>query len=252
MSNRRGWSEDELKVALALYCRTPFGRIHKSNPSIVQLASKIGRSSNAIAMKMCNFASFDPHLASRKVQGLTHGSKADKEIWDEYDGNWEELAIDSERSLRKLCRCEFEDGQLEDLAGPTEQQRLVKTRLVQRFFRDSVLSSYNYICAFCRLDLPELINASHIIPWSEDQYRRADPCNGLSLCALHDRAFDRGLVTLDEKFRVVLSDRLRRISSSVGQAAFLGLEGTEILLPERFRPDQDALSYHRLNIFVEV
>ena len=52
--------------------------------------------------------------------------------------------------------------------------------------------------------VPELLNASHIIPWSKDIARRADPCNGIALNALYDRAFDRGLITFDESFRQVL------------------------------------------------
>ena len=54
-----------------------------------------------------------------------------------------------------------------------------------------------------------LLNASHIIPWSVDKMRRADPRNGLSLCVLHDRAFDRGLIAVDEDFRIILSEKVR-------------------------------------------
>ena len=44
MSNgRKNWSREELIVAFNLYCRTPFGRISKSNSDIIDIAKKLGR-----------------------------------------------------------------------------------------------------------------------------------------------------------------------------------------------------------------
>lgn len=54
------WQEDELLLTLHLYCRTPFGKLHKTNPDIIQLANTIGRSPSAVALKAVNFASLDP------------------------------------------------------------------------------------------------------------------------------------------------------------------------------------------------
>ncbi len=87
--------------------------------------------------------------------------------------------------------------------------------------------------------VPELLNASHIIPWSKDIARRADPCNGI---ALYDRAFDRGLITFDESFSLMLSDRLKSREKNqefptLLQQAFLAMEGERLHLPRRFKPD---------------
>lgn len=70
MAQRRGWSEQELLVAFAMYCQMPFGRLHKGNPIIVELAGRINRTPSSLAMKACNFASLDPEHQRRGVKGL--------------------------------------------------------------------------------------------------------------------------------------------------------------------------------------
>jgi len=77
------------------------------------------------------------------------------------------------------------------------------------------LANYDYRCTICQINNLKLLNAGHIIPWSVDEHRRADPQNGLSLCALHDRAFDRGLLTVDEDYKVILSGELRTKTESI-------------------------------------
>jgi len=252
--NRRDWTRDELIVAFNLYCRIQFGRIHKANPDIIQMANNIGRTPSALAMKMVNFASLDPVHRNRNVKGLRHISKQDEQIWEEFHKDWESLAFESQQALGRL------DGEVEEDTDeilflepdiPTETRRITRVRLVQKFFRDTVLSSYNFSCTVCKLNLPKMLNASHIIPWSTDEMRRADPRNGLSLCAFHDRAFDRGLITIDGKFRIVLCREVKvKDVSKLHRVGLLEVEGQEIMLPDKFRPDQVALAYHRQNIFV--
>ncbi len=63
------WTYNELVVAFYQYCVMPYGRIHGRNPEIIQLAEKLNRTPGALAMKMCNFASFDPIHKLRGVKG---------------------------------------------------------------------------------------------------------------------------------------------------------------------------------------
>lgn len=247
------WTRHELILAFNLYCRLPFGRLHKGNPEIISLAQNIGRTPSAVAMKLVNFASFDPVHQARQISGLKNASRADREIWNEFNANSEELAFESQQALQNLEHKNIivEETEIELPTGETEKTRLVRTRLVQGFFRDAVLSSYEFKCAICNLDLPELLSASHIIPWSKNVARRADPRNGLSLCAIHDRAFDRGLLSINNSFEVLLAERIKSNVSknSLHSVAFLEMEGKSITLPKRFTPDQEALTYHRENIF---
>jgi len=249
----KNWIRSELLIAFNLYCRTPFGKLHRSNPEVISLAHKIGRTPSSVAMKLVNFASFDPVQQARQIRGLSNASRADREIWDEFNANSEQLAFESQQALRQIDRegVGSAEPEISVPTGPTETTRLVRARLVQSFFRDAVLSSYDFKCAICSFDLPEFLSASHIIPWSQNVERRADPRNGLSLCAMHDRAFDRGVLSLDDSFKVLLATRARLHSSEsrLHLVALIEAEGRMISLPKRFAPDPEALSYHREHIF---
>ena len=91
-SKNEKWTKDETLLALALYCRIPFGKIHKQNPHIIELAKLLGRTPAAVSMKMGNFGRFDTELAEKGITGLSHGSAMDKLVWDEYHLNMQELS----------------------------------------------------------------------------------------------------------------------------------------------------------------
>ncbi len=247
------WRRDELLVCFNLYCRTPFGKLHHNNPDVIELARLIGRTPSAVAMKLVNFASFDPVHQQRNVRGLANTSRLDREIWDEFNQSPNNLATESEEAAERFNVPRAAEAVTGPAIpeGPTERMLSRPMRLVQRFFRSSVLGMYGHSCSFCLLDLPELLTASHIIPWNENEGLRADPRNGLCLCALHDRAFDRGLMGVDGDYRLVLSARLKgKNIITLHKIAFLDLEGQKIYLPDKFLPYTKSLDYHRTKIFV--
>lgn len=252
---RQGWTRDELLLAFNLYCRTPFGRLHRNNQDIIELASIIGRTPSAVAMKLVNFASLDPVHQRRDVRGLHNVSRSDREIVQEFLSNWEHLAFESEQAHSRLAPTSPDNpyGKPEPNipVGPTDEERIVRARTVQRFFRDVVLASYENRCSICSLSVKELLNASHIIPWSNNVARRADPTNGLALCSLHDRAFDRGLLTVGADLQVVVAPSLKIDEPPmVHQVALIAIEGKPIALPHRFSSDPAALRFHRENVFL--
>lgn len=255
------WTRDELLAVFALYCRLPFGKLHRRNPEVIELAGKIHRTTSAVAMKLVNFASFDPVLRDRGIKGLKNAGSADRQLWEEFEADPERIAFECQRVAASVAaepkgidaQADFERSEIDrDLPEATEAERTVRVRLVQGFFRSAVLSSYGYKCTICRLHLPELLTASHIVPWSVEVRRRADPRNGLSLCAIHDRAFDRGLIGLDESFRLLISERLTDAFREPGilDAVFRAFAGKPIELPDRFFPDPEAIAYHRTNVFL--
>lgn len=99
---RDNWTRDELIVAFNLYCKIPFCKITSKNPEIINLANIIGRTPSAVALKLVNFARLDPELQKRNIAGMSHGSKGDEKIWNEFQGNWEELAFESELLLARF------------------------------------------------------------------------------------------------------------------------------------------------------
>jgi hypothetical protein len=240
-------------VALRLYVRTPFGRLHGRNPEIVELAGRIGRTPGALAMKACNFASLDPAFRVTQRKGLSGASEADRLLWAEFAGNAERIAAEAEETLARLDpnRAAAQEAEARVPEGETDVVRVVRARRVQGFFRAAVLTSYDGRCAISGLAVPELLVASHIIPWCDSVERRADPTNGLCLNALFDRAFDRGLITVDEDLCVVISRRLR----DAAEGAELGCslreaEGRRLATPTRFPPAVDALEHHRRRFVV--
>lgn len=249
------WTRDQQLVALNLYCRTQFGRIHAQNADIVAHSKKLGRTPDALAMKMLNFASFDPAQIERGVKSLTHTAKSDEAMWEEFQSNPEQLAFESEQAFERIIDRKddslIEEKTAEAMAGPTETIRPTRVRLVQRFFRESVLAIYENRCAICDLGLRPLLIASHIIPWSRNTKQRGNPSNGLALCALHDKAFDRGLLSFDESNCVILSEAARaKTTNPVHVVTLHEISEKRLRPPVRFLPDPQALSYHRENIFL--
>jgi putative restriction endonuclease len=241
------WQEDELLLTLHLYCRTPFGKLHQSNPDIIQLAQIIGRTPSAVAMKACNFASLDPALSQKGLHGV---SKTDRALWEAFMNNSTEIAEQAEALYEaRVLPTESATRKIEKPFtlpnGPSETIREVKVRRIQRFFRRTVLESYNNRCAISGLAIPELLVASHIIPWSENEARRADPTNGIALNPLYDKAFDRHLISFDEEYRLVLSPMIKADSEDeVIQEYFVRLEGTQLRMPYRFIPNKKFLISH--------
>ena len=246
------WTRDQQLVALRLYMRTPFGRLHGRNPEILQLAARIGRTPGALAMKACNFASLDPAFRRTNRTGLTGASESDRALWAEFAADAERVAAEAETTFARLdpARAARDEAEVRVPEGETDALRLVRARRVQSFFRAAVLTSYDCRCAISGLALPELLVASHIIPWHASVERRADPTNGVCLNALFDRAFDRGLMTFDEDLRVVVSPRLAEAADAADlHCSLREARGRRLLEPKRFLPAADALLHHRERVY---
>ena len=244
------WTKEELILAINLYCKLPFGKMHKGNKDIIQFAELIGRTPSSIALKLGNFASFDPTLKERGIRGAVNASKLDKQIWDEFYNNWDKALIESEKLLAKIKKTTIEKlnkiDEVELIKEGLVKERLVKTRVNQSIFRSIVLATYNYTCCITGINNEDLLIASHIVAWSKDEKNRLNPMNGLCLNALHDRAFDKFLITISaDDYTIKVSSKLKskNIVESIGMN-FLKLEGESILLPDKFLPSKELLKTH--------
>ncbi|GAA4902652.1 HNH endonuclease [Mucilaginibacter defluvii] len=244
------WTKDESILAVNLYCKIPFGQMHSGNASVIELAKIIGRTPSAVARKLGNFASFDPKLQARGVKGLENASKLDKEVWQEYMNNWDELFMESERllavkkgtTIEKLNNIDLDN--LKAVDG-LEKQRLINTRVNQSLFRRIVLTNFNNKCCITGINVPQLLVASHILPWSKDKENRLNPKNGLAFNALHDKAFDTGLITITEDLKIKVSSNFLKHKEiySIKQN-FIDYDGKSMLTPQKFLPDADFLKKH--------
>ncbi|MGB4912008.1 MAG: DNA (cytosine-5-)-methyltransferase [Candidatus Dechloromonas phosphoritropha] len=258
--NSGRWTKDQLKLAFHLYCQLPFGKLHSKNPEIIELAKIIGRSSGALAMKLGNFASLDPAITSTGRKGLDGASDLDREIWADFHADWEGLALecaqlreqfDPTSTVDREKEAKTDDFQIpDDFTGETRRV-FTEQRIKQTFFRRAVLASYRGRCCMSGLSEPRLLIASHIVPWSKDKANRLNPSNGLCLSAIHDRAFDQGLITLSDDWKIVLSEELRKRDEPFVQSVLKPLEGRVIEIPDRFVPDSAFLQRHRAEIFLD-
>lgn len=253
-SSKGNWTREQLKLAFAFYCQTPFGKLHSRNPKIIELAKLIGRTPNALAMKLVNFASLDPTITTSGRKGLSGASALDREIWDEFHANWDRLAVQCEQLRQQLLRDRGlkpdipddtgADLSLDDYTGHT-RQTTVQQRIKQDFFRRAVLASYRGRCCISGVSEARLLVASHIVPWSLDKGNRLNPSNGLCLSAIHDKAFDSHLFSLTDDARVVLSKRLRTTKDEFLREVFWPADNRQIELPERFAPSTSFIRQHR-------
>lgn len=253
------WTREELILALYLYCQIPFARTKANNPEIVQLAQALGRTPSSVARKLGNFGAFDPLLAQQGVSGLVHSSKAGQEIWNEFYQHWDLLveasqAITAESDFVAAPVPEQEKERQAPLpvlfpTGPTAQPKLVMTRLYQSFFRRAVLSSYGSACCMCGIDFPQLLVASHIKPWAASEETRTDPENGLCLCVLHDKAYDRGLMTVSADCEIFVSSLIIKSKVHFVGTSLAAFDKQKIHLPLRFAPQSEYLEWHKNNVF---
>lgn len=248
--HNKDWTREEHILAFNLYCKIPFGSIHMHNPRVIQLARLLGRSVGAVSLKLSNFARLDPALQARGIRGMRHGAKGEEAVWHDFADRPETLAFESERLLADRLGQPIEqvaDVDTGDLpAAGLEREATVRVRVNQSFFRSRILSAYNFRCCVTGLAIQPLLTASHIIPWAEDEKNRLNPKNGLCLNALHDRAFDRHLMWIEDDFVIRFSPRLHKISKDQTETVrwLTSFEGSRLLLPKKFSPDPKFLKRH--------
>ncbi len=95
-------------------------------------------------------------------------------------------------------------------APKTTIEQQIEARLGQGKFRQAVVSAWGIgeRCALTEISVRDILTASHIIPWAEDEALRLEGTNGVLLCAHLDRLFDRHLISFDEEGRLIGSRRL--------------------------------------------
>ncbi|MBD0777996.1 HNH endonuclease [Maribacter sp. ANRC-HE7] len=249
---KNNWTREETIVAFNVYCKIPFKSSSKTNPTVIKYANIIGRSPSALNMKIGNFGRLDPELKKQGIKGLANGSKLEEEVWNDFNGNWEELAFESEVLIAKFQNNEIETGSFETFPEGKDKESTIKARVNQNFFRSTILSTYNSKCCITGLSIPDFLVASHIKPWSKDRENRTNPHNGLCLNSIHDKAFDKGFITVTPDFKIKVSDYFDDYlkEKSVNEF-FIKYDNQNIIKPERFVPSQDFLEYHYQNIFIK-
>lgn len=202
-------------------------------------------------MKLANIASLDPDItASGRKGSLPNVSTNDRALWSEMHDDWERFANEAQDALASFGLTTDEESAPPPAGDGEDLLVACKERIEQRFFRNALLSAYDGRCCVTGLSNPHLLTASHIVPWRGDRKNRLNPRNGLLLSALHDRAFDTGLMSVADDYTVLVSSSVRSATEDRFLATTLSsCHGRRIKLPTKFLPDPDLLAHHRRSVF---
>ena len=254
MTTRKAWSEFDLLVALGLYCELPFGKFHQRHPRIIEVAFKLERSPSSVAMKLSNLASLDPVITGSGRKGLAGASQADRDLWQEFSQTPSRIMpkiVMALESLDSATPNEQEAIELNGYRGETISS-VIQRRKSQNLFRTAVLSAYDYQCCVTGIADTRFLVASHIKPWAEDEHNRLNPRNGLCLSTFYDRAFDIGLITFADDYRLMVSSELEKQQSNNHiRETFLERSGSTIELPDKFSPSPEFMRWHRERLFIQ-
>ena len=162
-----------------------------------------------------------------------------------------ELTDDEPPAAPSRLNEKHSEFRFEPYQGESTTQALVNQRVGQDFFRRAVLANYEETCCITGIADPRLLTASHIKPWGKDSENRHNPANGLLLSATLDRAFDRGLITVDRQRRIRVSRQLRESQSRETRDYFRQFDKATLRSAIRFDPEPAFLDWHNEHCFVD-
>ncbi|WP_295529126.1 HNH endonuclease [Novosphingobium sp. Chol11] len=258
---RRRWTEEETLLSLYLYLQLPFGKLHSKNPEIIQLAAAINRSSNSVAMKLCNFASLDPKITESGRKGLDGASKLDRQVYAKFSQDWNALVFQASELWNNRIALEPPELSTDDdkvkepkfnfrtYEGASTSQVIVNQRIGQGFFRRAVMANFEEQCCITGISEPRLLVASHIRPWAKDIENRHNPANGLLLSGTFDRAFDSGLISVDQNLKVRVARNILENENLTTREYFSKYDGSNLLPSCRFDLNKDFLEWHMAYCF---
>ncbi len=141
---------------------------------------------------------------------------------------------------------EEELKKLPDEIKNTEVERLVRQRVGQDTYRKAMLEYWGGACAVTGVAIPEILRASHALPWAECKTdgQRLDVYNGFLLTANLDALFDRLLISFDKAGYCLVSELI-----SEEDRAYLGLN-SQLKLRWLAERHESYLELHRARLLV--
>lgn len=245
MAGKNPWSREDIIIAYALYCVTPLNQINATNKTVQQIAELIPHSVGSIVLRMNNFRFLDPSVKA----GLGHVAKADKIIYEEFKHDWGALSLQAE-ALTGLAL--FDSTPIQGAKPLSSLTDRSKTNRERAFFRQSVIAAYDGKCYISGCQLPKMLIASHIKPYSacRDESERVNPENGICLNTFYDKAFDSGLMTITPAMQIRISPVVKALAGDEFTKKWLvDLDGETLPSISRFAPQREFLEYHNDIIF---
>lgn len=258
-------------MAFALYIVLEPRECDDKGLDVQRLASFLHRTPNSVALKIWNIAAHDINRQALGKAGMKHGSKLDSQVWQWYaeapDTFMEECLDLLQHALLQADAQHFHPAPLaSDRYSPLEsatklllnkhnpegdeRETTTLQRVNQAYFRNSLLQNYQRTCCITGMQIPSLLIASHIKPWkASTPTEKTAASNGLLLNAFHDRAFDQGLISIDDDYRIMVNhDRVKH--SPINDQWLYDFEGHQITLPAISQPSHEFIEYHHKHIFL--
>lgn len=258
LQKKHNWTADDTILAFELYCRIPKSQDRETNPKIIALAQMIGTTAKSVKAKLQNFKSYDPSYTKDGKKGLSHGSKLDKEIAYKFMEDWQGLLYQANIIKQRLqLTADYKkspdiENQFAQIPSGSEKLSEQKQRIGAGFFRAALLASYRGQCCITGIKTAPLLRASHIKPWkAANANEKTDPRNGLLLNALFDAAFDKGYISIDRNYKLLISPQIQNGDDKITQNVFAPYQGKQIHKPDRFCPDKIFLEYHNDAVFLK-
>lgn len=183
-----------------------------------------------------------------EAKGLSHAGKLDSLIWAEFEQNPEKVIFESEQLLAQRIGKSLEDYTeiyTDDLPEGKTREVVVRQRVNQRFFHDTVLSAYDNHCCITGISNSLLLEACHISGWADDTRNRTNPKNGLCMTPTFHRAYDKFLVAITPDYEEVISEKMiDGAKDDKTQCYLASLQHKKMLMPEEFSPEVELLSLH--------
>jgi putative restriction endonuclease len=205
------------------------------------------------------YAQIDPNLAELLKNEPTRNELRQTLLNSYFPGHTAYQSISTDDSLSDLKREMLEESPIEYKAklkdlkirlDPETYQIEVYAR--DTLFRREIIRLYDDACCITgvRVSAPysfSMVDACHIVPFYKTFNNH--PTNGIALCPNLHRAFDKGAISIDDNYRVIVSRTF--VENETSSYCLKTLAGTPIGLPkdERYLPDLDAFAWHRINTF---
>lgn len=257
-------------MAFALYIVLEPRECDDKGPDVQRLAFFLHRTPSAVALKIWNIAAYDTNRKAHGRVGMQHGSKLDAQVWQWHketpDTFMEECLDLLQNALWEANRVNFSPtplasdrhSSLETASRilsthvPEGKERVALTlqRVNQSYFRNSLMQNYLHTCCITGIQIPTLLIASHIKPWkASTPTEKTAASNGLLLNAFHDQAFDQGLISIDDDYRIMVNhDKVKH--SEANDEWIYKFEGQKITLPSVGQPSHEFIEYHHKHIFL--
>jgi len=227
-----------------------FWHIESKNNSLKGVPSSVKK-----LKKVVEYASLDQELFE-----LLQDQNSRKELIDILIATWFSA---NQKDIKELIatneRFQKDDDEKENSINLLNQQQkqpksyLRESPVRDAFFRKAVVHSYNYKCAFCGMKVTmsieqNIVDGAHIKPFAKFYDNRID--NGISLCKNHHWAFDKGLFTVSDDYKIIVSNNFQE--ESPNSQPIKEFNGNQLWLPneEESFPRIEALQWHHKNVFI--